>query len=54
MIEQEVMKDDKIDSLPQPERSIQIRSVGTVSFLQIAKTMLKEYPTRSLLGFSLM
>jgi MFS family permease len=54
MIEHEVMKEDKINSLPEPEGSILIRPVGSVSFLQIAKTMLKEYPTRSLLGFSLM
>jgi MFS family permease len=54
MIEHEVMKEDKINSLPEPEGSILIRPVGTVSFLRIAKTMIKEYPTRSLVGFSLM
>ena len=31
-----------------------MRPVGTVSYGRIARTMLKEYPTRSLLGFSLM
>ncbi len=54
MIETEVMKEDKITSLPEPQGSILIRPQGTVSFLQIAKTMFKDYPTRSLLGFSLM
>ncbi len=54
MIEGEVMKEDRLKTLPEPEGSMLIRPVGTVSFFQIAKTMLKEYPTRSLLGFSLM
>ena len=31
-----------------------IRPQGTVSFLQIARTMFKDYPKRSFLGFSLM
>src|SRR5437764_15395429 len=31
-----------------------IRPQGTVSFLQIARTMVQRYPTRSLLGFALM
>ncbi len=54
MIENEVMKDDKITSLPEPQGSISIRPQGTVSFGAIAQTMLRDYPTRSLLGFSLM
>ncbi|HLJ32454.1 MAG TPA: MFS transporter [Ktedonobacteraceae bacterium] len=54
MIEGEVMKEDHITSLPEPQGSMLIRPTGTVSYRQIAKTMLKEYPTRSLLGFSLM
>jgi MFS family permease len=54
MIEGEVMKEDHITSLPEPQGSIMIRPTGTVSYRQIAKTMLKEYPQRSLLGFSLM
>lgn len=54
MIEHEIMKEDHIDSLPEPEGSIMMRPQGTVSFGQIARTMLKDYPTRSLLGFSLM
>ena len=54
MIEHEVMKEDRITSLPEPHGSILIRPQGTVSFLQIARTMIKVYPTRSLLGFSLM
>lgn len=54
MIENEVMKEDSITSLPEPEGSMTIRPLGTVSYGRIAKAMLKEYPTRSLLGFSLM
>ncbi|MHB8599477.1 MAG: MFS transporter [Ktedonobacteraceae bacterium] len=54
MIEGEVMKEDHITSLPEPQGSILIRPTGTVSYRQIARTMLKEYPSRSLLGFSLM
>lgn len=54
MIEGEVMKEDHITELPKPEGSILMRPVGTVSYGQIARTMLREYPTRSLLGFSLM
>ncbi|QBD83423.1 MFS transporter [Ktedonosporobacter rubrisoli] len=54
MIEHEVMKEDHITSLPDPQGSMLIRPLGTVSYRQIARTMLKEYPTRSLLGFALM
>lgn len=54
MIEREVMKEDHITSLPEPQGSMLVRPTGTVSYLRIARTMLKEYPTRSLLGFSLM
>jgi MFS family permease len=54
MIEHEVMKEDHITSLPEPEGSIVMRPLGTVSYGRIARTMLKDYPTRSLLGFSLM
>lgn len=53
-IEGEVMKEEHLSSLPEPQGSLLIRPTGTVSYRQIAKTMLKEYPTRSLLGFSLM
>lgn len=54
MIEHEVMKEDRIKSLPEPQGSMLIRPLGTVSFGQIARAMLKQYPTRSLLGFALM
>jgi MFS family permease len=53
-IERRVMADDHIDSLPEPHAEIRIRPQGTVSFVQIARTMIKDYPKRSLLGFSLM
>jgi MFS family permease len=54
MIEREVMKEDRITSLPEPQGSMLIRPQGTVSFGAIARTMFQQYPTRSLLGFSLM
>ena len=54
MIEGEVMKAEHLNELPNPEGSMLIRPTGTVRYGQIARTMLKEYPTRSLLGFSLM
>src|SRR5438270_5978781 len=54
MIENEVMKEEHITSLPEPQGSLLMRPLGTVSYTPIARTMLKEYPTRSLLGFSLM
>ena len=53
MIEGEVMKEDHIQSLPEPEGSLTIRPQGSVSFAQIAHTMFKQYPSRSVLGFSL-
>jgi len=53
-IEREIEREDHIDSLPEPEGTMLIRPVGTVSFLRIAQSMLKDYPTRSLLGLSLM
>src|SRR5947208_13006647 len=54
MIETVVIKDDHITSLPEPQGSMLMRPVGTVSYGRIARTMLKEYPNRSLLGLSLM
>ncbi|GCE24324.1 hypothetical protein KDK_81240 [Dictyobacter kobayashii] len=53
-IEQKVMHEGKLDKLPEPEGKLSIRPQGTVTFGQIAKTMIKTYPKRSLLGFSLM
>jgi MFS family permease len=53
-IEREVMEEDHLQSLPEPKGSIVIRPVGTVSYRMILRAMLQQYPTRSLLGFSLM
>jgi MFS family permease len=53
-IESEVMKEEHLTSLPEPEGSIVIRPLGAVSFRHVAHTILQRYPTRSLLGFSLM
>lgn len=54
MIEREVMKDEHINSLPAPGAPIRIRPRGTVSFGEIAHTLFKLYPTRAILGLSLM
>ena len=54
MIEHEIMREDRIQSLPEPQGSMLIRPQGTVSYGKIARAMLKDYPTRSLLGFALM
>jgi MFS family permease len=40
---------------PVPEsRAIEVTGQGVVSYIQIARTMLREYPSRSFLGFSMM
>jgi MFS family permease len=36
------------------EKAIELTGSGRVSYLQIAKTMLREYPARSFLGFTMM
>ncbi|MBV8302125.1 MAG: MFS transporter [Candidatus Dormibacteraeota bacterium] len=36
------------------DRAIEVSGVGVVSYVQIARTMLREYPRRSFLGFSMM
>jgi MFS family permease len=36
------------------DKAIEVSGVGTVSYVQIAKTMLRDYPSRSFLGFSMM
>ena len=54
MIEHEVMREEHLQSLPEPQGYIVIRPLGTVSYGMILRAMLKQYPTRSLLGFSLM
>jgi MFS family permease len=53
-IEETIKREDKIENLPEPEGAITIRPTGTVTYGQIAKTMFRQYPKRSILGFSLM
>ena len=36
------------------DKAIDVTGVGTVSYVQIARTMLRDYPSRSFLGFSMM
>jgi MFS family permease len=49
------MRADGIELEPIPEsKALEVTGRGNVSYLQIAKTMLRDYPSRSFLGFSLM
>ena len=36
------------------DKAIEVTGIGTVSYVRIAKTMLRDYPSRSFLGFSMM
>ncbi|HEX6541885.1 MAG TPA: MFS transporter [Ktedonobacterales bacterium] len=53
-IERQVKEDTHMQHLPDPGKPIIVRPRGAVSIVKIASTMFKQYPTRSLLGFSLM
>jgi hypothetical protein len=48
------MREDNLQSLPEPEGTISIRPLGTVSFGRIAHVMFVQYPKRTALGLSLM
>ncbi|HEY6539129.1 MAG TPA: MFS transporter [Candidatus Dormibacteraeota bacterium] len=43
----------KLTKVPE-SKAIEIRATGSISYRQIASTMLREYPSRSFLGFSMM
>lgn len=53
-IETEVKKETENKELPPPDGQITITPRGEVSIREIASTMFRQYPKRSLLGFSLM
>ena len=53
-IEREVMKEDSITELPPPQGTMLIRPQGAVKFTALAQVMLRDYPTRTALGLSLM
>jgi MFS family permease len=53
-IEGRVKDDDHLTELPKPDRSITLRPRPSVGFLTIGKVMFRQYPQRSVLGFSLM
>jgi MFS family permease len=53
-IEREVAASGKELAPVDEAKTLEIRPQESVSFLQVAKTLLKEYPTRSLLGATLM
>jgi MFS family permease len=42
-----------LDPVPD-DKALEVTGVGVVSYIQIAKTMFREYPSRSFLGFSMM
>ncbi len=42
-----------LDPVPD-DKALEVTGVGAVSYVQIAKTMLRQYPSRSFLGFSMM
>jgi MFS family permease len=51
-IEEQVRRETGV-KLPEPQRAITIRQRRTIGFATIAKTMIRRYPRRTLLGFSL-
>jgi MFS family permease len=54
MIEREIIQEKQLPALPEPEGSLLIRPLGMVSYRLIIRAILRQYPTRALLGFSLM
>jgi MFS family permease len=53
-IEQQIIKEKQLTALPLPQESIVVRPVGVVSVREIVRIMLREYPSRSVLGFALL
>jgi len=53
-IEEEAAREGKPVSPVSPDRAILVTGQGIVSYVQIARTMLREYPSRSFLGFTMM
>ena len=53
-IEEEAAREGKPVSPVSPDRAILVTGHGIVSYVQIARTMLREYPSRSFLGFTMM
>jgi MFS family permease len=53
-IETEVKREDHLRNLPEPEGQIAMRPRGTVTFGEIARVMLRVYPSRAFLGFTMM
>ena len=52
-IEGRVLEDSGLSELPQPGGEITIRQRETIGFVTIARTFVKKYPRRTVLGFSL-
>jgi MFS family permease len=52
-IEKAVEADSRLDSLPDPERTITIRPHGPVGFGTIIEVMLEKYPRRTILGLAM-
>jgi MFS family permease len=53
-IEEHIRKEIQLESLPQPEGSLAIRPNPHVTVLTVARELFRSYPSRTLLGMSLM
>jgi MFS family permease len=55
-IEQTVQEDDDVGELPEPDDSeaIELRERRSIGFVELARTLFKLYPRRSVVGFALM
>ncbi|HTI13079.1 MAG TPA: MFS transporter [Dictyobacter sp.] len=53
-IEQKIKDDDHLDKLPETNETLPIRPRGSITFGEIARTMIQKYPQRAVLGLALM
>ena len=53
-IEEEIMREDHLDTLPPPEGTMIVQPRGVVTYSEIARTVFGRYPTRAVLGLALM
>src|SRR5579884_3983850 len=52
---EERVRQDGVQLTPVPEsKALEVTARGAISYVEIARTMLREYPSRSFLGFSMM
>jgi MFS family permease len=53
-IEDTVNREAHLPQLPPPDETITIRQRGAIGFVTVARTLFQEYPTRTVLGLTLM